>query len=288
MTPSKGFGRRRATMSLSRRALLCAFVLVQVPEPATVSADEPPNASDPEQEVVVLLHGLGRNAGSMALMEQRLTGAGYRVHNIDYPSRKAPPDTLVALVAESVAACCAESPRVHFVTHSLGGILARAYLAAEAPVNAGRLVMLAPPNRGSELPDVLGDQWLFEFIMGPTASELGTDPASFPNRLPLPPVQTGVIAGTGSINPIGTLVIPGEDDGMVSVCRTWIEGLADFLVVPQTHAFIMRSTRVTEQVIRFLGVGAFDHEDDDLTARYLEQCMEAEQGAGLEESGRGL
>ncbi|MGD8976435.1 MAG: alpha/beta fold hydrolase [Gammaproteobacteria bacterium] len=273
-------------MSRSRPVLLCALAIALMPVPAVLAADETPGASDPEQEVVVLLHGLGRSAGSMALLEQRLESAGYRVHNIDYPSRQAPPDALVALIAESVTACCADSPRVHYVTHSLGGILARAYLAAEAPANAGRLVMLAPPNRGSELPDLLGDQWLFEFIMGPTASELGTDPASFPNRLPMPPVPTGVIAGTGSINPVGTLVIPGEDDGMVSVCRTWIEGLADFLVVPQTHAFIMRSTRVTDQVIRFLRVGAFDHEDDDLTARYVEQCLAAEQAAGIGDAGR--
>lgn len=263
-------------MSRSRPVLLRVLALALVLTAAAAPADEAPGPVDPEQEAVVLLHGLGRSAGSMALLEQRLAGAGYRVHNIDYPSRKAPPDTLVALIAASVEACCAESPRVHFVTHSLGGILARAYLGKSAPANAGRLVMLAPPNRGSELPDLMGDQWLFEFIMGPTASELGTDPGSFPNRLPLPPVPTGVIAGTGSINPIGTLLIPGEDDGMVSVCRTWIEGLADFLVVPHTHAFIMRSTRVTEQVIRFLRVGAFDHEDDDLTARYMAQCLEAE------------
>ena len=138
-----------------------------------------------------------------------------------------------------------------------------------------RDVTPTPTPAPAYLPLLLQDQWLFETLMGPTASELGTDPDSFPNRLPLPPLPTGVIAGTGSINPIGTLVIPGEDDGMVSVCSTWMEGLADFLVVPHTHAFIMRSTRVSEQVIRFLRVGAFDHGDDDPTERYLEQCRES-------------
>lgn len=262
------------TSSVSFRALFCVATVLTGASFA-LNADEMPDVDEAGQEAVVLLHGLGRSAGSMALLEQRLSAAGYRVENIDYPSRKEPPDALVRIIAESVAACCAHSPKVHFVTHSLGGILVRAYLSTGPPPNAGRLVMLAPPNRGSELPDLLQDQWLFETLMGPTASELGTDPHSFPNRLPLPPVPTGVIAGTGSINPIGTLVIPGEDDGMVSVCSTWMEGLADFLVVPHTHAFIMRSTRVSEQVIRFLRIGAFDHGDDDPTERYLEQCREA-------------
>ncbi len=268
-------------------ALLCACLIwvalatAAVPLRADDMSGAPLAAA---QEAVVLLHGLGRNAGSMALLEQRLSRAGFAVHNIDYPSRRAPPEVLVGLVADSVAACCSDVSTVHFVTHSLGGILIRAYLEADMPGNAGRLVMLAPPNRGSELSDLLHDQWLFETIMGPTAQQLGTDPASLPNRLPPPPVETGVIAGTGSVNPIGTMVIPGEDDGMVSVCSTWMEGLTDFLVVPKTHAFIMRSTQVTAQVIRFLRTGAFDHEGDDVTALYLTRCGEAAQSA-IEDEG---
>lgn len=265
-----------------RVALAAMLAIAVFPLRAEVSS----GAREPAaQEAVVLLHGLGRNAGSMALLEQRLSSAGYAVHNIGYPSRQASPEVLVALVAESVEACCSKADKVHFVTHSLGGILIRAFLAREKPANTGRIVMLAPPNRGSELSDVLRDQWLFETVMGPTALQLGTGPDSLPNRLPAPPVETGVIAGTGSINPIGTLVIPGEDDGMVSVCSTWIEGLADFLVVPKTHAFIMRSTRVTAQVTRFLRVGSFDHEGDDLTADYLADCAKAPTRAADDETG---
>lgn len=276
---------RRIPAAVFCPGLICVVLATAViPSRADDMSGTPPAAA---QEAVVLLHGLGRNAGSMALLEQRLSSAAYAVHNIDYPSRKAPPEVLVGLLAESVDACCSEASKVHFVTHSLGGILVRAYLAADMPANVGRLVMLAPPNRGSELTDLLRDQWLFETVMGPTARQLGTDPDSLPNRLPPPPVETGVIAGTGSVNPIGTLVIPGEDDGMVSVCSTWIEGLTDFLVVPKTHAFIMRSTRVTSQVLRFLRTGSFDHEGDELTAVYLAGCEAAirpaaDAGEGVE------
>ncbi|MGB5249125.1 MAG: alpha/beta fold hydrolase [Gammaproteobacteria bacterium] len=233
-------------------------------------------AADQTEEVVVLLHGLGRGEASMRMLEQRLAVAGYTTYNIDYPSRKASPRTLVSILAAAVNECCGSAAKVHFVTHSLGGIIVRDYLAADPPDNVGRVVMLAPPNQGSELPDLLRDTWLFRTLMGPTALELGTDPSSWPNRLPMPTVETGVIAGTGSINLVGTMVIPGEDDGAVSVCSTWIEGLSDFLVVSATHTFIMRSTRVSSETIRFLQSGHFDHRDDDLTAEYLALCAEDE------------
>ena len=244
-------------------------------------ADNLPGASV-DQEVVVLLHGLGRSAGSMAMLEQRLAAAGFVIYNIDYPSRKSSPQALVTLLAETLDDCCSKASKIHFVTHSLGGIMVRAYLAAYSPANAGRLVMLAPPNQGSELSDALRDNWLFKTLMGPTAAELGTDNSSWPNRLPPPSVETGVIAGTGSINPLGTLVIPGEDDGMVSVCSTWIDGLSDFLVVSATHAFIMRSTQVSREVIYFLQNGRFDHQGDEVSAEYLALCSAEDATTGAE------
>ncbi len=250
-------------------------------------ADTLPTAGA-DEEVVVLLHGLGRSSGSMVMLEQRLAAAGYTTYNISYPSRKSSPQTLVALLAQTMDECCRMAGKVHFVTHSLGGIMARAFLAAYSPANAGRLVMLAPPNQGSELSDALRDNWLFRTLMGPTAIELGTDSSSWPQRLPPPSVETGVIAGTGSINPIGTLMIPGEDDGMVSVCSTWVEGLSDFLVVPSTHAFIMRSIRVSREVIHFLQNGRFDHQGDDASAAYAALCAARDASAGAGPGGSDL
>lgn len=217
-------------------------------------------ADDPAaRETVVLLHGLGRTDGSMRALGRHLEEAGFRVQNFDYPSTQAGPEELIADLGERVAACCGESAVLHFVGHSLGGILARAYLARGLPENAGRLVMLAPPNQGSEIVDAVGDTALFRWTLGPTAQRLGTDPNSLPNRLPPPPVEFGVIAGSGSVNPLGSLLLPEDDDGTVSIARTRLDGMADFLVVESSHSFIMKSGEVAEQVVHFLRSGRFRH-----------------------------
>jgi hypothetical protein len=122
--------------------------------------------------------------------------------------------------------------------------------------------MLAPPNRGSEFVDVLGDTAPFRWALGPTAAQLGTDPESLPNRLPPPDYEVGIIAGTRSINPLGALVVPGESDGTVSVSSTQLEGMADFVELPVSHTFIMYSDVVAAQAIQFLRTGRFERSDD--------------------------
>jgi pimeloyl-ACP methyl ester carboxylesterase len=209
---------------------------------------------------VVLLHGLGRSHWSMMPLENRLEDAGYEVANVGYPSRDLDPDGLVAYVESAVAECCMDAARLHFVTHSLGGILVRGYLAKQRPANLGRVVMLAPPNRGSELVDELGDWPLFSWILGPTAVQLGTSSDSFPNRLPPVEFDLGVIAGTESLNPIGSVILPEGNDGTVSVASTRVEGMRDFVAVPASHTFIMWSEDAGDQVVTFLENGRFDSE----------------------------
>ncbi len=217
---------------------------------------------------VVLLHGLGRSSSSMESLEARLLEARFTVHNIDYSSTEGTPEQLLASVTASIDECCSPSmaapgARLHFVTHSLGGILARAYLARQRPDNMGRAVLLAPPNSGSEIVDAIGDSALFSGVFGPTGQDLGTDPGSFPNRLPPPDYEVGIIAGSRSINPIGSMLIPGPDDGAVSIENSKLEEASGFLVIDATHTFIMHDDEVIRQTIHFLRTGAFDEPEPE-------------------------
>ena len=207
---------------------------------------------------VVVLHGLGRSSSSMWLLSRRLEKSGFDVRNLDYESTKLNVPDLVMELVTVVDACCGQSDKpLHFVTHSLGGILVRAYLAEHRPQNLGRVVMLSPPNRGTELVDRVVSHPLIRWATGPTAQELGTAPTSLPNRLGPANVELGVITGDRSLNPIAPWVIAGRDDGVVSVASAQLEGMADFLVVKKTHTFIMNSSEVTREVIHFLNEGAF-------------------------------
>jgi pimeloyl-ACP methyl ester carboxylesterase len=229
-----------------------AFLLVACV--AAVSAADETDVAGAPREAVVLLHGLYRSDRAMRPLAARLEAAGYAVHNLRYPSTAHAPDELAAMLREQVDGCCTGAPRLHFVTHSLGGILTRALLAQQAPANLGRVVMLAPPNHGSEYVDVFGDA--FGWALGPTGRELGTAPTSLPNRLPPPDYDFGVIAGTWSMNPLSFL-LAGESDGTVSVESTRLDGMRDFVAVPASHTFILYSDDAAEQVLEFLRTGRF-------------------------------
>lgn len=194
----------------------------------------------------------------MKPLELRLERAGFAVENIHYDSMDQNPDQILRKLRRKIHECCVDALRLHFVTHSLGGILTRAYLVESRPANLGRVVMIAPPNKGSELADWIAESELLRWMMGPTAIELGTAQDSLPNRLPPADFDLGIIAGTGSVNPFGTMV-EGESDGTVSVESTKLAGMDDFIALPYSHTFIMQVEAVAEQVEVFLRTGRFDH-----------------------------
>jgi len=206
---------------------------------------------------VILLHGLARTERSMARMQRALEQEGYRVINVAYDSRRHDIATLADKAIAPALGACTDGGRIHFVTHSLGGILVRHFLARHRVENLGRVVMLGPPNKGSEVVDKLRKLPGFHFINGAAGLELGTGEASLPNRLGRANFDLGIIAGTRSVNLILSSMIAGADDGKVSVLNTRLEGMKDHIEMGVTHSFMMRNKAVIAQVIHYLANGEF-------------------------------
>ena len=208
----------------------------------------------------------------MTKLEDHLRQEGYYVVNIGYPSREKPIQELAEEeLPKSIEPCLdRDFTKIHFVTHSLGGILVRYYLAHHRLKELGRVVMLSPPSKGSEVVDKLGSNILFQWLNGPAGSQLGTDEKSVPNQLGKIDYDVGIITGDRSINLFLSLLIPGVDDGKVSVERAKLEGMKDFLVVHTAHPFIMKNNEVLRQVSAFLKNGEFEREDNPPEAEDVE------------------
>ncbi len=211
------------------------------------------------KEYVVLLHGLARTRRSMRTLETALLSVGFGVANQSYASTSYPIEQLASRAINSALARCPDNTRIHFVTHSMGGILVRQYLKSHDLPNLGRVVMLGPPNRGSEIVDVLGRMPGFALINGPAGLQLGTEKNSVPSELGQVDFECGVIAGTRTINLLLSTLIPGQNDGKVSVENTKVAGMKDHIVLPVTHPFMMANPAVISQVIEFLNHGQFNH-----------------------------
>ncbi len=212
------------------------------------------------KESVVLLHGLARSSHSMVKLETALEKEGYDVVNIGYPSRQFEVEKLSEIVSEKIVSETADAEKIHFVTHSMGGIIVR-YIQQHFPLdNIGRVVMLSPPNRGSEVVDKLAAYWIFKLINGPAGLQLGTSSEDLISELGPADFELGVITGDRSINCILSLMIPGKNDGKVSIERAQLNGMNDFKVVHATHPFIMKKKKVIDDVISFLNSGKFERE----------------------------
>ena len=196
----------------------------------------------------------------MERMQEAIADAGYETVNVEYPSRDYTIEMLAPLAVDAGLAGCRAYDgveRIHFVTHSLGGILVRQYLAEYDVTELGRVVMLAPPNQGSVAADRLSAVPGFDWVNGPAGRQLGKGEDSVPLRLGPANFELGVIAGNRSIDPITSAVLPNPDDGRVSVEDTKLDGMRDFAVVEHSHAFMMRMQKPIDLTLRFLKTGRF-------------------------------
>lgn len=217
------------------------------------------------KETVILLHGIIRNHFDMMLLEKRMKKEGYACINIKYPSTK----YSIEALAEQINAQLEQdenytgADKVHFVVHSMGGLITRHILARHRPVNMGSVIMLGTPNKGSEMADYLAEhKYLaspFHYIFGPSASQLRTAHKHFEDEVIDFPL--GIIASDASLNPIGKQVFGAPNDTLVSIESTKIEGMNDHIIIPSPHALMMFDPRIINQVVAFLKNGKFNHQD---------------------------
>jgi hypothetical protein len=197
----------------------------------------------------------------MWLLASRLEDAGYYVKRVGYSSLDQRPDEILHEVSNQINECCRDHAQsVHFVGHSLGGLMIRAYLEKYKVDNLGRVVLLGTPNKGTEAADHFSDGWLMK-ILGPTANALGTDDGSFPNSLATPYYPVGVIAGKLN-SQLNDPVVPGEDDGLVSIEATKIDDMTDFIVIETGHSMMRYDKEVADQTAQFIKTGAFNEQKD--------------------------
>ncbi len=214
------------------------------------------------QEIVVLLHGILRSKTDMLALEHTLKKNEFKTINVLYPSRKMSLEDITTFVISTIQShpYYDEDTPMHFITHSMGGLIARYVIATQRPKNLGRVVMLAPPNSGSEFADffddhkILGDT--FRRVFGPAGPQLRTNHEHITGDIDYP---LGIIAGSASINPLAPWVLEGEHDGIVPVERTKIDGMTDHIVLKATHSFMMFNPKVIEQALYFLKNEAFNH-----------------------------
>ena len=212
------------------------------------------------QDGVVLLHGISRTALSFRKMQTALEAAGFATLNIDYPSRRYALEALAEHIHPAVTLFSSGSEgQLHFVCHSMGGLLVRAYISRYRPAHLGSVVMLGTPNGGSEIADRLKDASLYRAWFGPAGAQLVTRRDAATNAL-FPPIDypVGIIAGNRSIDPIASLLLPKPHDGRVSVENTKLDGMADHIAIGTSHPWLPGNGVAIKQTIAFLRDGRFN------------------------------
>lgn len=225
-------------------------------------------AAAPEPDCVVLLHGIGMRSYVMKRLESALRADGYRTVNLSYPSRRMPFEQLAGeyLPAQLKRHHVARAPRLHFVTHSMGSLIARKLIKDARPANLGRVVMIGPPNHGSTAADSAKENVLLKKYLGGNLLRLGTGEDAIVKTLGPADFDVGVIAGNIPLNPVFGPVLAGPNDGAVTVESARLEGMRDFLVVPYSHTIMLWRSEVVSQVRAFLRDGRFTRPEPAATA----------------------
>jgi hypothetical protein len=240
------------------RRLLSLLAVLHLLAPAARAAATAP-------ECVVLLHGVLAHGVFMKPLESALQDAGYRTVNVSYPSRDKTIEQIATdfLPKELAKYDLARASRVHFVVHSMGGLITRAFLEKSRPANLGRVVMLGTPNHGSEAADRLAESDILRKIVGVNLENLRTKQNGTAGKLGRATYDLGIIAGDTSINPLFSSWVKGDADGPVSLESAKLDGMRDFVVVPYSHTAMLWRDETAKQVLAFLRDGKFEHKNGD-------------------------
>lgn len=206
---------------------------------------------------VVILHGIARSNSHMKKLAVYLEKDGYDVINLNYPSTTYKIEELTEIINEKISKRVTDDKKIHFVGYSMGGLMVRALIHKYNYKNLGKVVQLAPPNQGSEVADFVKNFWPYRKIFGPAGQQLVTDQSATKHLFGEVSYELGIIAGNATIDPISSLIIPGENDGKVSVKRTKLVGMKDHIVVRVSHTFFPSSKEVQKQTLHFLNYGKF-------------------------------
>ncbi len=216
-------------------------------------------SSASKQSAVILLHGIGRSSKLMRKLEHTLAADGYQILNLDYPSRKHTLEDLSKWIYEKIKPYCDTDRPIHFVGHSMGGIIVRMIIRDHRPKNLGRVVMMGTPNHGSIVADFMQRFKFYAKWFGPAGTQIGTNPNGVHHDLPPADYECAIIAGDRSLDPwFSWFLYCGEpNDGKVSVKNTKLDGMSGFMVVHATHTFLPKNKKVIASVRKFLDTGSF-------------------------------
>jgi len=212
-----------------------------------------------EKECVVLVHGLWRSGFAMRSIANDLEDNGYQTVSVDYPSTQEEiPELVQGYLLKSYEECSLTgAKKIHLVSHSMGGILIRQFLQSYTLPIGSRVVMLSPPNQGSELSEKFGESWWYQWVVGPAGVSLSTNQEGIISKLREIDEPVGIIAAYRDWSFWPNAWLPQPNDGTVSVESMKLAEMDDFILVNSGHALMRFSDEVQSQIRQFLAVGEF-------------------------------
>ncbi|MFC1490864.1 alpha/beta fold hydrolase [Candidatus Latescibacterota bacterium] len=217
-------------------------------------------ADTPEikNEAVILIHGFGRTGRDMKKLETFLRESGYHTECPTLPTTLLTVKECTAIFEHDFPAIAEKYDTLHFVGHSMGGLIIRQFLSENSVPKLGRCVLIATPNQGTAIAGFAAKYFNFSLKIFKSIEDFQPGGMIFPSPAHFPEPEIGVIAGTGTTYMFLGKFLDGADDGLVPVDAVSFPGMKDFVVTPYGHNEIHKTEEVAVLVRTFLQNGTFD------------------------------